>query len=297
MGVSDRAAVLAFLQQNSGEGAEPGIGELRARMDSLAQIFPVPDGTEVEPSSVGGVPGEWVRTRHARSDAALLYLHGGGYVLGSPRSHRHLAAAISEATGLPLFVAEYRLAPEHPFPAAIEDAVAAYKGLLGSGLAPSNLAIAGDSAGGGLNIATLMSLRDHNLPLPACAVTISAWADLSQGGEAYRTRAKRDPMIRKEGLDGMAAAYLAGRDAKTPLASPVFADLDGLPPLLLQVGTEEALHDDTIALAARADAAGVEGSVESWGGMMHVWHFFHPMLSEGRDAIARIGAFVKARIA
>jgi acetyl esterase/lipase len=297
MGVSDRAAVLGFLQQNAGEATELNIPEQRARMDALELVFLVPDGTEVEPATIGGIPGEWVRARRARNDAALLYLHGGGYVLGSPRSHRHLAAAISEATGLPLFVAEYRLAPEHPFPAAVHDAVAAYTGLLDSGIAPSKLAIAGDSAGGGLTIATLVALRERDAPLPACAIAISAWADLSQGGEAYRTRAKRDPMIRKEGLDGMAAAYLAGQDPKTPLASPVFANLAGLPPLLLQVGSEEALHDDTIALAARADAAGVEVSLETWGGMMHVWHFFHPMLSEGRDAVARAGAFVKARIA
>lgn len=297
MGVSDRAAVLGFLQQNASEGGDLNIPEQRARMDALELVFLVPDGTEVEPATVGGVPGEWVRARRARGDAALLYLHGGGYVLGSPRSHRHLAAAISDATGLPLFVAEYRLAPEHPFPAAVEDAVAAYKGLLDSGLAPAKLAIAGDSAGGGLTITTLVALRERNLPLPACAVTISAWGDLTQGGEAYRTRGQRDPMIRKEALDGMALAYLAGQDPKSPLASPLFADLAGLPPLLLQVGSEEALHDDTSALAARADAAGVDVSVEAWGGMMHVWHFFHPMLSEGRDAIARIGTFVKAHIA
>lgn len=297
MGVSDRATVLAFLQQNGGEGTDISIPEQRARMDALELVFALPDGTEVEPATIGGVPGEWVRARRARGDAALLYLHGGGYVIGSPRSHRHLAAALSEATGLPLFVAGYRLAPEHPFPAAVEDAVAAYKGLLDSGIASSKLAISGDSAGGGLTIATLVSLRDRNLPLPACGVGISAWTDLSQGGESYRTRLKRDPMIRKEALDGMALAYLAGQDPKSPLASPVFADLAGLPPLLLQVGTEEALHDDTIALAARADAAGVEVNVESWGGMMHVWHFFHPMLSEGRDAIARIGSFVKSHIA
>jgi monoterpene epsilon-lactone hydrolase len=295
MGVADRAGVLAFLKQN--EAAEsPDLAEQRARIDTLADFFPVPEGAEIEPASIGGVKGEWARGRRARRDSALLYLHGGGYVIGSPKSHRHLTAALSEASGLSLFVPDYRLAPEHPFPAALEDAVAAYKGLLDSGLSPARLAIAGDSAGGGLTIATLVALRERKLPLPACAVGISPWTDLSQGGEAYRTRLKRDPMVTKDGLDAMAAAYLAGADPKTPLASPLFADLHGLPPLLLQVGTEEALYDDTVGLKSRAEAAGVEVSAESWGGMMHVWHIFHPILSEGRDAIARIGSYLKSRI-
>jgi acetyl esterase/lipase len=295
MGVADRAGVLAFLKQN--EAAEnPSLAEQRARLETLADFFPVPEGMEIEPAKVGGIAGEWARGRRARRDAAVLYLHGGGYVVGSPKSHRHLAAALSEASGLSLFVPDYRLAPEHPFPAAVDDAVAAYKGLLESGLSPARLAIAGDSAGGGLTIATLVALRDRKIPLPACAVGISPWTDLSQGGEAYRTRLKRDPMISKDGLDAMAAAYLAGADAKTPLASPLFADLAGLPPLLLQVGTEEALYDDTVGLKQRAEAAGVEVSAESWGGMMHVWHIFHPILSEGRDAIARVGSYLKSRI-
>lgn len=295
MGVADRAGVLAFLKQN--EAAEnPSLAEQRTRIETLADFFPVPEGTEIEPATVGGVAGEWARGRRARRDAAVLYLHGGGYVVGSPKSHRHLTASLSEASGLSLFVPDYRLAPEHPFPAALEDSVAAYRGLLDSGLSPARLAIAGDSAGGGLTIATLVALRERKIPLPACAVGISPWTDLSQGGEAYRTRLARDPMISKDGLDAMAAAYLGGADAKTPLASPLFADLAGLPPLLLQVGTEEALYDDTVGLKQRAEAAGVEVSAESWGGMMHVWHIFHPILSEGRDAIARVGSYLKSRV-
>src|SRR5262249_32484569 len=147
------------------------------------------------------IPGEWVRARGARQDAALLYLHGGGYVIGSPSSHRHLAGALSVESGLSLFVAEYRLAPEHPFPAAVDDAVAAYKGLIDSGLSRARLAIAGDSAGGGLTIATLLRAREKGVAMPACAVAISPWGDLSQGGESYRARAKRDPIVTKDGLD------------------------------------------------------------------------------------------------
>jgi epsilon-lactone hydrolase len=296
MTTKEREAVLAFLKANDAP-ADQSLADQRSRMDSLANFFPVPEGTEVEPAVLGGVKGEWVRVRRARRDAAVLYLHGGGYVIGSPASHRHLAAAIGEATGTSVFSADYRMAPEHPFPAAVDDAVAAYKGLIDSGVAAANIAIMGDSAGGGLTIATLVAARDKGLPMPGCAVAISPWADLSQGGESYRSRLKRDPMITKPGLDAMAAAYLGGADAKTPLASPLFADLKDLPPLLIQVGSEEALHDDSVQLAARAEAAGVDVSLESWGGMVHVWHIFHPILGEGRDAVARIGSFVKTHIA
>ena len=296
MSVKDRLALAGLFTQ---EGTLENLGwpEQRARFDMFASLLPPVDEFEAEPATMGAIKGEWVRAKHVRrSDAALLYLHGGGYLIGSPKSHRHMLGPLSGDSGLPVFAADYRLAPEHPFPAAVDDAVAAYKGLLDSGIAADKLAVAGDSAGGGLTIATLVAARDKGLPMPAAALAISPWADLSQGGEAYRARAKRDPIVKKEGLDEMAAAYLAGADPKSPLASPIFARLDGLPPLLIQVGTEEALHDDAQALKARAESAGVEVSFESWGGMIHVWHIFHPILSEGRDAIARAGAFLKERI-
>lgn len=296
MSVKDRLALAGLFAQ---EGTLENLGwpEQRARFDMLSSLMPPVDGFEAEPATVGTIKGEWVRAKHVRrSDAALLYLHGGGYLIGSPKSHRHMLGPLSADSGLPVFAADYRLAPEHPFPAAVDDAVAAYKGLLNSGIAADKLAIAGDSAGGGLTIAMLVAARDQGLPMPAAAVAISPWADLSQGGEAYRARAARDPIIKKDGLDEMAAAYLAGADAKSPLASPVFAELKRLPPLLIQVGTEEALYDDAAQLKSRAESVGVEVSFESWGGMIHVWHIFHPVLSEGRDAIARAGAFLKERI-
>jgi acetyl esterase/lipase len=292
----DRTA-LAQLFASAGNMEGQTVEQQRAFFDGLGEMLPTTsDRFEAQPATVGGIAGEWVRARGCRNDAALLYLHGGGYMIGSPRSHRHLAGALSVESGIALFVADYRLAPEHPFPAAVDDALAAYAGLLKEGMAPQRLAIAGDSAGGGLTIATLVAARDRGFALPACAVGLSPWCDLSQGGEAYRTRAKRDPIVKKEGLDEMASAYLNGTDPKSPLASPLFADLRGLPPLLLQVGTEEALYDDTVALKARAEEAGVEVSAESWGGMIHVWHIFHPILSEGRDAIARVGRYLKSRI-
>lgn len=297
MTVKDRLALAALFAAQT-DRPDQTLAEMRAGIEATAAALPPLEGFEAVPATVGVVKGEWVRGKHVRrNDAALLYLHGGGYMIGSPTSHRHLAGLISIESGLPVFSADYRMAPEHPFPAAVDDGVAAYKGLLDSGIAPANLAIAGDSAGGGLTVATLIAARDQGLPMPACAIPISPWVDLSQGGESFRSRAKRDPIVGKEGIDAMAAAYLGSTHAKTPLASPLFADLRGLPPLLIQVGTEEALYDDARGLKERAEAAGVEVSFESWGGMVHVWHFFHPILSEGRDAIARIGGFLKGRIA
>jgi monoterpene epsilon-lactone hydrolase len=297
MSVADRL-VLAQLFSAEGNFDNVSIEDQRARFDALADLFPQSgDVYSAEQSKVGGIDGEWVRTRASLADAALLYLHGGGYSIGSPKSHRHMVGALCVESGLPSFVAGYRLAPEHRFPAALDDAVAAYRGLLESGIAASRLAIAGDSAGGGLTVATLVAARTQGLPMPACAVAISPWCDLGQGGEAFRARAKRDPIVSKDGLDSLAKAYLGDVDPKTPLASPLFADLKGLPPLLIQVGTEEALHEDAVRLRARAEEAGVEVSAESWGGMIHVWHIFHPILSEGRDAIARAGRFLKSRIA
>jgi acetyl esterase/lipase len=298
MSVKDREMLAALFAAQGMPPPNLSWADQRAGLDAMGDALPPTEGFEAVPAVVGGIKGEWVRGKHVRrNDAALLYLHGGGYTLGSPKSHRHLVGLISIESGLPIFSADYRLAPEHPFPAAVEDGVAAYKGLLDSGIAPDKLAIAGDSAGGGLTMATLLGARDKGLPMPACAVPISPWVDLSQGGESFRARAARDPMVSKEGIDVMAAAYLGGASPKNPLASPVFADLKGLPPLLIQVGSEEALHSDAVTLAARAEAAGVEVSFECWGGMVHVWHAFHPILSEGRDAIARIGAFLKGRIA
>ncbi|HEY1711192.1 MAG TPA: alpha/beta hydrolase [Rhizomicrobium sp.] len=295
MSIKDREALKAFFSQNN--ALEAGsFAEQRKNFDAMGAMFPVTEGTEVEPATIGGVNGEWVRARRARRDAVLLYLHGGGYAIGSPQSHRSLTAQLSADTGLSVFAPDYRLAPEHPFPAAVDDAVAVYKSLLDSGIDAGNVAIAGDSAGGGLTIATLVAARDQGLPMPACAIAISPWCDLTQSGESHKTRAGRDPIVQQPAIGNMALAYAGSADPKTPLISPLFADLRGLPPLLLQVGSEETLYDDTTRLKARAEEAGVEVSAESWGGMIHVWHIFHAMLSEGRDAVARIGSFVKAHI-
>jgi len=268
----------------------------RAQYDRAERVFPTPADVAIERVTVPERPAEWLRPPGGRADAVVLYFHGGGYVIGSPRSHRHLAAAIARAAGAPALLLDYRLAPEHPFPAALEDAVAAYRWLLGRGLAPGRIVLAGDSAGGGLTVATLIALRDRGLPRPAGGVCISPWVDLTCSGASYATKAATDPIVTRDGVATMAQAYVGNGDLKTPLASPLYADLRDLPPLLVQVGSEEVLLDDARGLGARARAAGVDVSVEEWPAMIHVWHWFLPMLDEAERAIAVIGDFVRARV-
>lgn len=295
MASAEITAVRKMLAEMRGPDAPP-VEQERAMMDGISQLFPLTADFVVEPGKVGGIEGDWVRKRGVRSDAALLYLHGGGYRIGSPLSHRHLVGALSAAANIPVFAANYRLAPEEPFPAAVDDSTAAYRGLINLGYAPNRLAIAGDSAGGGLTIATLVSAKQKGVPMPAAAAVISPWVDLTNAAPSYRLRAERDPMISRDSIDGYAKHYLAGQDAKTPLASPLYADLKNLPPLLIQVGSEEVLHDDSTQLYDRAIDAGVEATLESWGEMIHVWHFFHPMLARGREAIDRMGQFLRTRM-
>jgi len=277
--------------------ADVSVEEMRKGMESMiGATAQLPAGLIRESREVNGVPAEWVSARGAAADRAVLYLHGGGYVLGSIGTHRELAARISQAAGTRCLVIDYRLGPEYPFPAAVEDAVRAYRWLLDAGYAPERLAIAGDSAGGGLTVATLLALRDARLPLPATAVCISPWVDLAGEGESMTTREKVDPMVTRAPLLAMAKNYLGGADPKTPLASPLYGDLRGLPPLLIQVGDHETLLDDSTRLAERARKAGVEVELEVWPEMIHVWHAFAALVPEGRDAIERIGAHLRKRL-
>jgi len=272
------------------------IAERRAQYDRAERVFPTPPDVAIEAVTAPARPAEWLRPPGARTDAAVLYLHGGGYVIGSPRSHRHLAAAIARAAGTAALLVDYRLAPEHPFPAALDDAVAGYQWLLGRGLAPSRVVVAGDSAGGGLTVATLLALRDRGLPQPAGGVCISPWVDLTCSGATYATKAAVDPIVTRESVAMMAQAYAGPGDPKAPLLSPLYADLRGLPPLLVQVGSDEVLLDDALGLGERARAAGVDVTVEEWPAMIHVWHWFLPMLAEAERAVGVIGNFVRTRL-
>lgn len=269
-------------------------------MDDMRAIMietQAPEGVTCTPVDAGGVSAEWSVAAGVDEAKVVLYVHGGGYVMGSAGSHRDVTGRLSKAAGARVLSLNYRLAPEHPFPAPVDDAVAAYRWLLAQGISPGNIAVAGDSAGGGLAIATLLALRDAGEPLPAAGIGISPWVDMEGTGESMTTRAAVDPVVQKEGLLGMAKLYLGDADPKNPLAAPLHADLAGLPPLLLQVGDAETLLDDSTRLAERARAAGVDVTLKVWDEMPHVWHLFAPILPEGRQAIDEIGSFFQARTA
>ena len=269
--------------------------ERRAQYERAEKVFPTPPDVKVERVSAPAAPAEWLRPPSATPGRVVLYLHGGGYVIGSPRSHRHLAAAIAGAAGASALLLDYRLAPEHPFPAAVEDATSAYRWLLDQAIAPERIVIAGDSAGGGLTVATLLALREARVPLPVGGVCISPWVDLTCSGASYATKAAADPIVRRAGVEEMARAYLGATPPRTPLASPLFADLRGLPPLLIHVGSDEVLLDDAVQLAERARTAGVDATLDIYDRMIHVWHWFLPMLDEAQTAVEAIGRFVRSR--
>jgi epsilon-lactone hydrolase len=272
------------------------IGAMRATMIALTSALPVANDLVWQPTVLGGVAAEWTSVRGVSPDRAVLYFHGGAYCLGSIATHRALVGNLARASATRVASLEYRLAPEHPFPAAVDDAVSAYRALLVAGASPSRVALAGDSAGGGLAAATLLALRDAGDPLPACAVLLSPWLDLSCSGESMRTRLEQDPVIRPAPLRSLAEAYLCGAGARDPLASPVYGDLRGLPPLLVQVGTAETLLDDSTRFADRARASGVDVALEVWDDMIHVWHAFSPLLPEADRAINAIGDYLRSRL-
>lgn len=253
-------------------------------------------GVRSEPAQIPGIHAEWLVPEGSSSDRALLYLHGGGYVIGSIESHRNLASQIAAAAGCRALIIDYRLAPENRFPAAVEDAVSSYRWLVLQGYEPAKTAIAGDSAGGGLTAAALVSLRDSGDPLPAAAMLLSPWTDLEVSGESCRTVGWRDPLVSRGILRNYARCYVGTADPRGPLASPIHADLKGLPPLCIHVGTCEVLLDDARRLAERARQDGVEVDLFVCDGMIHVWQFLSPLVPEGREAIEKLGEFYKARI-
>jgi acetyl esterase/lipase len=275
----------------------PEIGEARERFEKMGVLLGGAPDAKCEKVDAGGVPAEWVAAPGVDPDRAVLYLHGGGYAIGSIDTHRRLAYDISAACGARILVIDYRLAPEHPFPAAVEDAAKAWRWLIAQGFDTRRLAIAGDSAGGGLTIATLVNLRDQKLGLPACAVAISPWVDLEGVGASMTARSAQDPMVQKDGLMWMAGMYLKGKDARTPLAAPLHADLKGLPPLLIQVGTAETLFDDATRLAEKLHAGGGEVKLSAWANMLHVFPLFAPILSEGREGCVEIGTYIRGKMA
>ncbi len=270
----------------------PTVEETRAGFEQMAQMFPLAADVTHERVNAGGVPSEWVRVPESRTDRVILYLHGGGYVIGSLNTHRELASRIARATQARALVIDYRLAPEHPFPAAVEDATAAYRWLLSTGVSPAKIALAGDSAGGGLVLATLLALRDSKQPLPAAGICMSPWVDLEGTGASAQPGGADDPLLQLDGLREMGRHY-ASSNLRHPHAAPLYASFRGLPPLLIQVGTRELLLDDSTRVAAKAKADGVDVTLETWDGLIHVWQLFGPDVPESRQAVERIGEFTR----
>lgn len=270
------------------------LGERRKRLDALGGQYPIPADVRIEPADANGVAVEWTATAEADPASVVFFLHGGGYVSGSLKSHRHMVAQAGREARARTLALDYRLAPEHPFPAALEDAVAGYRYLLSRGIAPNRIAVAGDSAGGGLAVALVVSARDAGLPLPACIWCSSPWVDLAATGGSLTAKAAVDPMIAKPYLIELAASYLNGKDPRTPLASPLYADLRGLPPMLIQVGSAETLLDDAVRLAGATGAADVRVRLEVWPDMIHAWPLFYQQVAAGRRALAEAGAFIRS---
>jgi epsilon-lactone hydrolase len=272
------------------------ISQRRKDYDARGLANPLATDITVEKISAGGVPAEWTSTPGAARDAAILYAHGGGYVIGSLDSHRHMVAELGRAANCVALALDYRLAPEHPFPAPVEDAIAAYRFLLAQGFKPERIAIAGDSAGGGLVVAAMVAIREAGLPQPGGGWCLSPWVDMEAIGGSMDTKAATDPTVQKAGILEMAGLYLNGANPRSPLAAPLYADLTGIAPLLIQVGSVETLLDDAIRLAQKAGAADVRVDLQVWPEMIHVWPAYWPELAAGKRALDDAGAWIKAAL-
>jgi monoterpene epsilon-lactone hydrolase len=286
------AQALDFLRKNA-VPIDASVAQRRAILDERVRALPMLPGIQTETLSAGGVPAEWVLTEGIRGDRVMLFLHGGGYVAGSAAGSRDFVARLCTAANARALSLDYRLAPEAPFPAAVQDCVTAYRWLLNQGTPAARCTIVGPSAGGGLVVATLLALRNAGDPLPVCAVSMCPYVDLTGTARALQDSATQDIMDPTV-LRSFADLYLQGADPRLPLASPIFADLSGLPPLLIQAGSIEVLVDDARALAERARACKVEVVYEEWEGMFHGWQTMASMLPEGTEAIAHVGDFIRS---
>ena len=269
------------------------IEQQRASVERLSKFYIMPLKVDIQPISIGDMYTEWIRPSNTRHDRAILYLHGGGYTIGSCNTHRSLAAWISVVSQVPALLIDYRLAPENPYPAALDDTIKAFHYLLDQGIKPEKIIIGGDSAGGGLAVAGTLLLRDKKEKLPGGIICISPWADLTMSGETMITCSKTDPFITRETSILHAGRYVGEHDPKSLLISPIFADLSGFPPMIIQVGEYEVLRSDAVRLSEKASQTGVDVTLEIWDGMWHVWHMLVGHIPESRRAIDKIGAFIR----
>ena len=291
---AEHEAFVALLQAAPAVTEAPSLAEQRQNYDAMLGNNPVAEDVVIESTTVADCAADWVSTPNCDQSRALLYFHGGGYVIGSNIGYREFAGRLARATGIRTLVLNYRLAPEHPFPAAVDDAAAAYRWLLASGFTPDRIMLAGDSAGGGLVLAALLALRDAGDALPAGGVSISPWVDLACTGESNLPGAVDDPLIAEGTLESMRDQY-APDSATDPLVSPLYAELAGLPPLFVLAGTREVLIDDAVRLVERARAAGLDVEYFEGADLMHVWPVMVPGAPESEDALAQIAAFTAKR--
>jgi len=269
------------------------VRSLRRRWNALTKILWTASGVKIDRGDVHGIKAEWLTPKGAPEGKLLLYLHGGAYIMGGCATHRQLVSYIARAAGVCTLLPEYRLAPEHPFPEALNDAVSLYRALLTDGYAAEDIVIAGDSAGGGLTMATLLSLRDAGDPLPAAACLLSPWLDLAATGETMSTHAHRDPWFKPEDMLVVSSYYCKQDQRRDPLVSPVYGDLSGLPPIYIQVGADEILLSDSTRAAEKVKSAGGEVVIEIWPGMWHVFQLFVRQMPESRAAIAKLGGHIR----
>lgn len=282
-------------------GAKPrpvGWAQRRQRLDEVGSVWPVADDVKLQTADLDGVPGEWSIVPGSDPSLVLLFFHGGGYCSGSIASHRRMVTEAGRAGRVRTLAVAYRLAPEHPFPAALDDATSAWRFLRKQGIAAERIAIGGDSAGGGLTVALVNRLRDGGEALPGCAWLVSPWTDLTMSGSTMASKDSIDPLIHKEYLGELADAYVpAGIDRKDPRFSVLYADLRGLPPMLIQVGSAETLLDDAVRFAAAAGCVEVSVTLEIWPHMIHAWQLWNAHLQPGRLALASAGAFIYRHLA
>jgi monoterpene epsilon-lactone hydrolase len=274
-----------------------GWAERRHRLDDIGSVWPVADDVKLESADVGGLRGEWSIAPNSDPSHVLMFFHGGGYCSGSIVSHRRMVTEAGRAAQMRTLVIAYRLAPEHPFPAAYDDALTAWRFLRNEGIPAERIAVGGDSAGAALAMTLIGRLRDAREKLPVCAWLVSPWTDLTMSGSTFASKDAVDPIIHKEYLYELVDAYLpAGMDRKNPRVSPLYADLMGFPPLLIQVGSAETLLDDATRLAKAAGAADVSVTLEIWPHMIHAWPLWNAHLEDGRRALASAGAFIRAQL-
>jgi epsilon-lactone hydrolase len=291
MASQESLIVRQYLKEySSNSSSEFNLETARQGLEALSGQYPIPSDVTIEKTTIEDIPAEWVVAPNAIKNRVFLYLHGGAYIMGSLNTHRDLAAKLSRSTAASVLVIDYRLAPEHPFPAALEDSLTAYRWLQANGYDAEQIVIGGDSAGGGLIISTLLSLRDAGDQLPAGAVLLSPWTDLAGTGESMESRREIDPWLSPDSTRVVPALYIGSLDRRNPIVSPVYADLTGLPPMLVHVGNDEILLDDSVRLVNNGRAVGVDMQLKVWDDMWHVFQSFS--IPEAKQAIDEIGQYV-----